>query len=285
MAEDRTAGRRLKGTSRTLESVRHHYEVETAIAKRLRSAAPAERATAYLEAYEELFRLIPDHPQLMRKHEGEDAANAKRQWSFLRRFVDSDTTLLEVGAGDCSLSAIAASTARSVIAADVSPHIMDRNDLPANVSRIITDGTSFEVGTSSVDLVYSNQLMEHLHPDDARTQLEEIVRDLAPGGRYVCITPNRATGPHDVSKYFDDEATGLHLKEYTVRELLNLFHLAGFKRARTYVGTRGLFLLAPHGLLETAERRVLAMEPQRRADFREGSLALPLLQIRAVATA
>jgi hypothetical protein len=31
--------------------------------------------------------------------------------------------------------------------------------------------------------------MEHLHPEDAFEQLRNIIRALAPGGRYVCITP------------------------------------------------------------------------------------------------
>jgi hypothetical protein len=59
--------------------------------------------------------------------------------------------------------------------------------------------------------------MEHLHPEDALEQLQKIRRTLARGGVYVCITPNRVNGPHDVSGLFDDEARGLHLREYSTR--------------------------------------------------------------------
>ena len=71
----------------------------------------------------------------------------------------------------------------------------------------------------SVDLAFSDQLMEHLHPDDAVEQLRNIHRALKPGGVYVCVTPNRLYGPSDISAFFDDEARGFHLKEYSLDEI------------------------------------------------------------------
>jgi SAM-dependent methyltransferase len=84
--------------------------------------------------------------------------------------------------------------------------------------------------------------MEHLHPDDAFEQLQNIYRSIAPGGIYVCVTPNRLTGPHDISCYFDSLATGFHLKEYTVGEMKSLFLKAGFKKVRAYIGAKGFFV-------------------------------------------
>ena len=83
-------------------------------------------------------------------------------------------------------------------------------------------------------MAFSNQLMEHLHPDDALEQLTQIIAALAPGGRYLCVTPNRLNGPHDVSRGFDTTATGLHLHEYTVRELAGIMKKAGFRRVQAY---------------------------------------------------
>jgi len=37
------------------------------------------------------------------------------------------------------------------------------------------------------------------------------------------------SGPHDISAYFDDGATGFHLKEYSNEELYRLFLKTGFK--------------------------------------------------------
>ena len=82
--------------------------------------------------------------------------------------------------------------------------------------------------TNTINVVYSHQVIEHLHPDDAVTHLQEVYRVLSPGGAYICATPNRLNGPHDISKYFDREATGFHLKEYTTTELYGLFRQEGF---------------------------------------------------------
>jgi len=97
------------------------------------------------------------------------------------------------------------------------------------------------VPPGSVTVAYSNQLMEHLHPDDAREQLRNIFEALAPGGRYVCLTPNRLNGPHDVSRHFDETATGFHLKEYTIGELRTLFKQAGFSTVDLYLGGKGFY--------------------------------------------
>lgn len=262
---------------------RHHYEVEKEIAARLRSASREERRTLYTSAYDELFERVPEHPQMREPSTGPRPGDAADQWRFLRKFVGPATTLLEVGAGDCALSARAAATVKTVVACDVSPVILGCANVPGNVERLVTDGVSFPVADGSVDVAYSSQLMEHLHPDDAREQLAAIVRALAPGGTYVCVTPNRLTGPHDVSRYFDDEACGLHLKEYTITELDALFLEAGFSRVRAYVGTRGWFVRAPLPVMRAAERAVEAMSPLRRRVFRDSALALPLLQVRLAA--
>lgn len=76
--------------------------------------------------------------------------------------------------------------------------------------------------------------MEHLHPDDAQSQLRSVWDALAPGGVYICITPNRLYGPHDVSRYFDQVATGLHLREYSVTEVINMFKRSGFSDTLIY---------------------------------------------------
>jgi hypothetical protein len=62
---------------------------------------------------------------------------------------------------------------------------------------------------------------------------------LRQNGTYLCVTPSRLNGPHDISKYFDDEATGLHIKEYTNAELQALFLAAEFFRLLRLCGRRG----------------------------------------------
>jgi SAM-dependent methyltransferase len=125
---------------------------------------------------------------------------------------------------------------------DVSGQITGDSARPANFTLIISDGCSIPVQGNSVDVAYSNQLMEHLHPDDAAEQLRNIAEALVPGGVYICETPNRLSGPHDVSMYFDTVATGFHLKEYTIAELSTLLRRSGFEHVRAHVGGRGRYV-------------------------------------------
>jgi SAM-dependent methyltransferase len=164
-----------------------------------------------------------------------------------------ETRFLEIGPGDCSLSVAIAPRVRQVYGLDVSEEITHALDLPSNFKLILSDGTSVPLPPDSVDVAYSNQLMEHLHPDDALEQLAGICRALAPGGVYICITPNRLNGPHDISRYFDPVATGFHLKEYTVTELSDLFKSVGFSKVQVLLGRRGACVPAPAGPVKAGE--------------------------------
>ena len=77
----------------------------------------------------------------------------------------------------------------------------------------------------------SNQVIEHLHPEDLEAHLRGAYSILKGGGRYVFCTPHRYTGPHDVSRVFKtDEPKGMHLREYTYQELVEAVKRAGFSR-------------------------------------------------------
>jgi SAM-dependent methyltransferase len=239
---------------RTAERIRVHYEVERELADRLRNSSRADRRDLYSLVYDELFERVPDHPQLTRKISAEDTrVELELQMRFLRHFLRPGITFLEIGAGDCSLSVEIARTARRVYALDVSESISALAEHPANLERVISDGVSIPVPAGSVDFAYSKQLMEHLHPDDAFEQLRNILRALAPGGRYICITPNRLNGPHDVSSHYDREATGFHIKEYTVTELTHLFRAAGFAKARAWAQAKGRVAPVPGPLAAAIE--------------------------------
>ncbi len=249
------------------ERLREHYLVERELADRLRAASPEKRKTLYSEVYDELFRRVPHHPQLQWKEdEAQARARVERQLRLLRRFLRPGETFLEIGAGDCSLSKAVAPQASAVYAVEVSDEITRGLELPANVQVVISDGASIPVPTGGVDLAYSNSLMEHLHPDDARDQLANVFEALAPGGRYLCVTQDRLAGPHDVSRHFDRVATGFHLKEYTVGELAALFTEVGFRSLRLYVGGRGRYLGVPIAPVTATEAGLSALPcaPRRR---------------------
>lgn len=239
---------------RSAQGLRHHYEVEKALAARVRAAPREERAHMMPALYEELFRRVPDHPRLTRKRTREAMERAVAlQTQFLSRFLRADATLLEIGPGDGAFAFAAAKRVRQVYGVDVTDALIGDAVAPANFRLFVSDGVSVPVPPASVDIAYSNQLMEHLHPDDARAQLDHIFRAIAPGGVYVCVTPNRLDGPHDASRLFAEEAECFHLKEYTVGELDALFRATGFRRVDAYMRTRGMWLPVPVALIRAAE--------------------------------
>ena len=231
---------------RTPKQIREHYEIEKALADRLRRAPKAERVKLYGEVYDELFRRIPHHPQLLRKkNEKEKQASLVVQLSYIRPFLEAHVRFLEIGAGDCGLAAAGAPFIKSSCALEVAREIAQGSGRPPNMKTRLFDGVNIPLPDNSIHVAYSNQLVEHLHPEDALDHLKSVFRVMAPGGRYVCITPNRLYGPHDISRHFDKTATGLHLKEYTVGELNAIMKQAGFSCRRIIFNLNDSFKLLP----------------------------------------
>jgi len=276
----------IKNDERGLSQIRKHYDIEKELASQLRHASKAERRTLYSSLYDELYRRVPDHQQLTRRSSpAETARSINSQIKFVKRFLTHDMTFLEIGPGDCSLSLEIAKVTKRVFAVDVSGEIATvRASSPKNFQLILSDGCSIPVPQNSVNVAYSNQLMEHLHPEDAAEQLENIYEALSVGGTYVCVTPNRLTGPHDISQHFDSVATGFHLKEYTISELRALLKECGFRRIRSYVGGRGIYIRVPVDLLTLCEKVFCMLPATVRRPLARTILLRVLLNIRLSAT-
>lgn len=254
-ARERPSGRKPRQDA----DLEFHYRVEIELADRLRHAPRAERLGLYGEVYDELFRRVPTHPQLTRKiSEAERRAGVARRIALLNPFIRPDTAFLEIGAGDGSLTLEVARRARKCYALDVSREIL-AGVRHARVETVLSDGCSVPVPAGTVTVAYSFQVMEHIHPDDALEQLRNLFVALAPGGSYFCVTPNRLNGPHDVSRYFDLEARGFHLKEYTITELEALFLAVGFRRVESRLRFGGRYLRLPLSMVKGFERLFAAL--------------------------
>lgn len=234
------------------ESVLAHYKLERDLADRLRAAPADQRARVYGEVYDELFSTIKDHPQLS-IDPAERTRHIAGKLRFVARFLTKESVLMEIGAGDCEFSIGASPLIRRGVVVDVSEVIVSAAAKVDNLDTVLTDGVSLPVEPGTVDVAYSDQLMEHLHPDDAEAQLANVVKALRPGGVYICITPNRVYGPHDVSRGFSDVAQGFHLREYTAREIRRLFREAGFRKVDFYAGGRGHYVRMPASVAVLAE--------------------------------
>jgi len=213
---------------RTPEQLRQHYEVEKELANRLRRSKRSERATMYSQVYDELFQRVPNHPQWTKRGTERRETVLAGQLRLLQPFLTTETAFLEVGAGDCALTLAVAPLVRKAYALEVTEELTRGLPPTENFQLLLYNGIDVPLPDHSIDLAYSFQLIEHIHPDDVFDQLRELYRVLKPGGIYYCITPNRLSGPHDISRCFDRQASGLHLKEYSIHDLVKLYRQIGF---------------------------------------------------------
>jgi SAM-dependent methyltransferase len=253
--------RSLNNEPRSPERLLAHFNVETELAARLRHAGPEQTDRLYGELYAELFAKIPDHPQ----HKIQPAKRreaTKAQTAFLARYLRATDTYVEIGCGDGAVTQAIAPMVGEAIGIDVTDALID--PATANFRFLKTSGTDIGLASNTADLVYSNQLMEHLHPKDATAQLQEIHRILKPGGRYICVTPSRITGPHDISGYFAYEPCGFHLREYDYAGLAAIFRQAGFRTSKACITIKGRRLELPLAFAVAFEMGLLALpQPMR----------------------
>jgi len=108
------------------------------------------------------------------------------------------------------------------------------------------------------------QLVKKQSPEQAHRKISAQLGLLGP----YLLQWRRVSGvgcrwlPHDISKYFDDEATGLHIKEYTNAELQALFLAAGFSNCCAYAGVEGRYLRLPVSL-PVAIETICSASPSR----------------------
>lgn len=218
-------------STRKLESIHAHYKLEVRLARKLREASKEDRLRLYSEVYDQLFNSIEDHPQLTSsKTKGTLDSNLKYQLNLLKPLLAKSKRLLEIGVGDGNLLLAASRFVHESVGLDTSKVITNGLSLPKNASIVEYDGINIPINFGSFDVVYSHQLLEHLHVDDAKAHIENVFKLLSPGGLYLCITPNRAYGPHDISRGIDKVAKGFHLQEYSFYDLYRIFQEAGYSR-------------------------------------------------------
>ena len=248
---------------RSTERLRRAFELEKRLANTLRSSTQEERKKGlYTEIYDELMSSLPDQP-FHTQDESLLEDQRRNALYMLRPYLRKDAVYLEIGPGTCNVAFEVAKLVARVLAVDVSHEITDRADCPDNAYVVISDGVNFSADPDSVDIAYSNQLLEHIHEEDGLEHMLDVYRALKPGGVYICRTPNLYSGPHDISMFFCHEppAQGLHLKEYTYGELRELYVRAGFKQVHAIVGARGFYLpfKVPASWMVAGERLLAVM--------------------------
>lgn len=247
---DKTRGHILNTEESSLmdeqEIHRRHYEVEKELAARLIAATREQRPNIYRTMYQELFERVPEHSRLAERMSPADIEiGLERQIRMVAPYLSSDIDLLEFAPGTSRFAYRVAKKVRSVMAADISDQRTGDVIPPDNFRHIIYDGYHLDLPEESSDIVFSNQFIEHIHPDDVLLHFQLAFRMLRPGGRYIFSTPHLYMGPWDVSEGFSDIAEGFHLKEWTCRELQNVLHNAGFRKTDILIWVKGKPVTVP----------------------------------------
>lgn len=248
--------KRKPPSDRSPEQLWNHYLVERELAARLKSADRAQRRDIYATMYSELFSRVPDHTRLTRRvDEKRTRATTQGKLSLLGSLLRPDDTFLEIAPGDCRFLSEIAQRVRLAWGVDISDQRAEGWKTPDNVRLVVYDGhDTREIPDGSVDLAFSDQLLEHLHPEDMADHLRFVRRLLKPGGRYLFRTPHAGNGPHDVSAYFCDEPEGFHLKEWTYGELADVLEQTGYRAWRGFWAKRNLRAPLPFGYFTRCER-------------------------------
>ena len=233
-------------TNRTVQQIWNHYQVERALASKLKQSDREGRRTIYATMYEELFLKVPDHPRLTTRDSAEmTAAAIQSKMKVIRRFVNRETVFAEFAPGDCKFAMKLCRQVRFVYGIDISDQRGQTITAPVNFKLIVYNGYHLELEENSVDVVFSDQLIEHLHPEDTIHHFQLVQKILKKNGLYVFRTPHSFCGPHDISGYFSDEAEGFHLKEWTYQELAAVLSELKFSSWRGILSVKGVCMSLP----------------------------------------
>lgn len=216
--------------NRHVSRKKDQFELERRLHRRIMHSSRADRAAVTASAYDELLSTFPDHSVFV--NDQTRVAIGKRNAAMFAPLVKPGARILEVGCGRGDVIAALANAGHSCTGIEPSKQMIDLC-ATSNALRIqfgVADKLEFP--DDSFELVFSQQVLEHIHPDDVPLHFAESMRVLSPGGVLAIETPNRRTGPQDISRGFVREAEGLHLKEWGIGELIRQFHNAAFKSLR-----------------------------------------------------
>lgn len=144
---------------------------------------------------------------------------------FLNPFLVGKDTILDLGAGYCDF--INTVTASHKIAVDVSPELANYADKDVKqVNTLATDLSA--VVSSSVDVVFSSNLLEHLDDTELALCMKEVKRVLKNGGLFITMQPNYRLA---YKTYFDDFT---HKKVFSDESLRGFLVSHGFDILRAY---------------------------------------------------
>ena len=207
------------------------FELERALRGEILRSPRELRTFVFASAYEKLFAAFPDHSVFDASPKERRRRGRLSAGLIAPLLPKSGGRILEVGCGRGDTLAALQALGYDCVGVEPSIHMMDicaANDVEVHFGT----ADSLDFPDDCFDAVFCQEVIEHLHPEDVACFFAEAHRVLRPGGVLSVETPNRTTGPQDISRGFTAVAQGLHLKEYSVYEVLHEFKTAGFENVR-----------------------------------------------------
>ncbi|MDJ0637267.1 MAG: methyltransferase domain-containing protein [Paracoccaceae bacterium] len=212
-----------------LHHVEKHASLEWDLTGRLKRSDPDERAAVFQSAYNTLYAELPWLA-------GTSGSERHAEWC---KVLKPKSKIIEIGSGAGSLVRFLSDQGHHCVGTELSDQrgatLAPRD---GSVKWQATDGVHLTEyhDAGAHDHVISDQVVEHMHPDDLPVHLRSARELLRDGGSYVVRTPHRSAGPHDLSRVFGfDEPCFMHLKEYTIDNFATLAQEAGYRRATMIV--------------------------------------------------
>ena len=224
-----------------------HFDWEVAHASAIQRSpyASGEREALFTAAYSGLTIILRE----MRARDGRELdAPMGFNSAHLNGIVDiagpPPRTILDVGCSTGTLVRALLGLGYDAHGIDISEDLVTKaqelakNSFGRDLSERFSVGNflRLDFGSQTFDFIHSNDVLEHIHPDEAADFLLKCRRLMRPGGVLWLITPNRLTGPGDATTLklpWGTPAIGLHLKEYTLAELSALLRQANFRKVES----------------------------------------------------
>ncbi|MDB5143830.1 MAG: hypothetical protein JWQ66_2543 [Mucilaginibacter sp.] len=215
----------------TIDMVLKHWDLEKALTKQLFDSTPQNRKKVFYDAYNTLYNELPWLQKTGSINDGFSEQGYNEKWLPILGDV-TGKLIYEIGSGNGNLITFLASKGAMCVGTELSENRPSKHP-KKNLEWHNTDGvnlTDYEP-KEYYDLVISDQVIEHLHPDDIGIHFKNVYGILKTDGKYIFYTPHYYIGPGDVSRIFGCvEAEGMHLKEYKYTEIYRLLKSAGFTK-------------------------------------------------------
>ncbi|MEQ1742870.1 MAG: class I SAM-dependent methyltransferase [Candidatus Nitrotoga sp.] len=220
-----------KDAELTEKMILAHWTLEQRLTRELLESTPENRWETFERCYTTLYGELEWLNRLTGGTDTTSPAERYQHWADL--IGSSPKSVYEVGSGKAAMIGHLAQLGHQCTATEITrergaKHVVEHLNLRWTQS----DGIHLErfEQPGIYDFVLSDNVIEHMHPDDLIHHFEGACKILKPGGQYLMAVPHRWFGPCDISKVFKYEvASGMHLKEYTYRELRHALLYSGFR--------------------------------------------------------